>query len=199
MGEKQGHRLFQGLEFRVGSREEAVGFRTPLYEAALGSAGIDDGDSDGVHLVATGRDGEVRACLRLELKGHRRLAVESFVALIEVVRRDAVLAEISRFVVRPDSRAITSTRFVHLGMLKLVYEYSLKEGITDLVTLSLPHLNKLYELALFRRIGQPHQHSIWGEVQPMHLDIARARGSALAKPRKMTRLLFEEQVANVLV
>lgn len=192
-------RLFSGLTFRVGSAKDAVAFRSPIYEATLGSAGIDRADDLAAHLVAVDHEGQIRACLRVEGPDCRPFSVESYVDLGPIATSEDSVAEISRFVVHPDVRAIRSGQFVHLGMLKLVYEYAVKFGLTDLVTLSLPHLNRLYEMALFRSIGSLGIHRTWGEVQPMHLNLVEARIRSRQRPSKLTALLFDSQLANVIV
>jgi len=191
--------IFGGMTFRVGQRDEAVAFRCPIYEAELGASGVDRADDEGTHLVAVDESGVIRACLRVLASGPRPFESLEYCALDGIGAFPAVVAEISRFVVDPDFRAIRSGRFVHLGMLKLVFEYSAKAGITDLLTLSLPHLNRLYELALFRPVGNPAHHKVWGQVQAMHLNLDSARRHARAAPSRMTTLLFDTRIPSVIV
>jgi hypothetical protein len=126
--------------------------------------------------------------------------VESFVAISSIQDfTTRVVAEISRFVIHPELRLIRINQFVHLGMLKLLYEYAGRVGLTDLFALSLPHLDRLYEMAMFRRVGQSAIHPTWGTVQAMHLNLEEARSLALARPTRFTQILFEAHIPNIIL
>lgn len=195
-------RLLEGLTFKVADGRErvlALELRERIYAAELGNAGLDSFDDVAVHLVAATEAGQVVAALRLVRPEHRPFDLEHYVDLSSMLGADRRPAEVSRFCVEPARRQIHRTQMVHLGILKLLYEYAVKHQITDVVTLGLPHLQNVYRAALFEALGAACEHPIWGTAHLMRLNIADLRANGALSRHPVGRLLTHGSLPNVIV
>ena len=83
---------------------------------------------------------------------------------------------------------------------KLLYDFSNRNGITDLFTLGLPELRSVYRFAFF--VARPEQckHPIGNRrVQLMHLDLVDVRARYSHSRHPVARLLFQEPRANPVI
>ena len=88
---------------------------------------------------------------------------------------------------------------VHIGMLKLTYDFAIRNGISDLVTLGLPHLKNLYRIGFFRPVGLTCHHPTWGAAELMHFDLARVKSQYQNSRNLVARLLFRTSLPNIIV
>jgi predicted GNAT family N-acyltransferase len=194
--------LFDDLTFKIASPAEvlcALALRRQVYTAELGHDGVDDADQVADHLVACDSDGEVVAALRVVRCEHRPFDIEQIIALSDFLSVDRTPAEIARFCVRPDRRRVQKDQLLHVGMLKLALAFARKRGVSDFVTLALPHLRNLYRIALFRDLHHAATHPTWGTVHVMHLDVLALEQRCLRSDEPMARLLIGSDPPNILV
>jgi len=199
----QTERYLEGLTFRVADDNQkvrALELRSHIYAEELGDPGLDDSDTLASHLIAVD-DGssEIVAALRLIGPDHRPFDIEQFVDLSKLLAPERRPAEASRFWVHRGHRAVHRRQLVHLGMLKLLYEYAVQHNITDLIMLGLPDLIKLYRAAFFVAFDVAFVHPIWGSTQVMRFDISEVRRVHQNSRNPVARLLFRTQLSNVLV
>lgn len=195
-------RLFEGLTFKVADdseRERALDLRRHIYLEELGDPGIDDFDRVAAHLIAVDREGLAVAALRVVGPRYRPFDLERFVRLEGVLPNDSNPAEVSRFCIKRNRRAVHRGQVVHLGMLKLLYEFARQQHITDLLVLALPSLQMLYEVAFFVPLDISVEHPTWGTVRVMRLDIAQTRSAQEKSRHPIARLLFRTHLPNVLL
>jgi N-acyl-L-homoserine lactone synthetase len=193
---------FKGLTFTVATddeRPEALSFRGEIYRDELGDSGIDGFDDSAHHLLARDAAGLIVAALRIVGPEQRPFDLEQLFDLSTVLPLDRVPAEVSRFCIAKKHRQIHRNHMVHMGMLKLVHEFSVKTGITDLFTLGLPHLKNLYRVGYFSPLGIICDHPIWGRTELMRLDIDDARRRYETAPSRIATLLFRTRIPNVIV
>jgi hypothetical protein len=88
---------------------------------------------------------------------------------------------------------------VHLGMLKLLYEFARQQGITDLLALALPELQAVYTVAFFIQLDIIIEHPTWGPTHVMHFDMAHTERLHGSSKHPVARLLFQTNVPNVLL
>lgn len=195
-------RYLQGLTFKVADeiqRVRALELRSKIYAEELGDPGLDESDTLASHLIAVDDESdEIVAALRLIGPDHRPFDIEQFVALSKFLPPERRPAEASRFWVEREHRAVHRRQLVHLGMLKLLYEYAVRHDITDLILLGLPDLIKLYRAAFFVTLGVEFVHPIWGATQVMHFDLSDVRRTHENSQHPIARLLFRTQLSNVL-
>lgn len=195
-------RLFEGLTFKLaddGERERALDLRRRIYTAELGDPGIDRFDTVAAHLIATDAQGIVVSTLRVVGPQERPFDLERFVPLDPILTDESRPAEVSRFCVEPNHRAIHRGQLVHLGMLKLLYEFARQQGITDLLTLGLPDLETLYKIAFFIPMNVMIEHPTWGHVRVMHFNMAKTRSENKTSRHPIARLLFSTRVPNIVI
>jgi len=200
MGSTQ--RLFQGLTFKVADyseRERALDLRRRIYTVEHGTAGLDEFDDVAIHLVAIDQHSAIVAALRLVASSYRPFDFERFISLDRIVSRDAIPAEVSRFCVERTHRAIHRGQVVHLGMLKLLYEFASHKGITDLLALVLPEMEIVYKVAFFVPLDITVEHPVWGPARIIHLDLIRARMAYENSKHPVARLLFRTNVPNIIL
>jgi N-acyl-L-homoserine lactone synthetase len=196
------HHLFEGLVFKVATpaeRDEVLHLRSELYTREFGNDGLDDLDEDAHHLIAINSKQRIVAALRVVDSDHRPFDLDHFVKL-PPLDEDRVPAEVARFCVSPEYRQVRRDQFVHLGMFKLLYDFSNRNGITDLFTLGLPELRSVYRFAFF--VARPEQckHPIGNRrVQLMHLDLVDVRARYSHSRHPVARLLFQEPRANPVI
>ena len=191
--------MFEGLVFKVADdaeREHALALRRRIYSSELGCDGTDEFDDRADHLVACSESGEVLAALRVVRPGNGPFECEKYVTLSQFISPGRFPAEVSRFCVEPERRYLDPKHVVQIGVLKLLISFSEVHGVTDIVTLVMPHLRNFYRLVFFRRRGDPIQHATFGTAHFLHLDVsdARARHGRSANP--LARLLFQTDSPN---
>jgi len=194
--------LFEGLVLRVAAPNERQGvlaFRSQIYRQELGDNGVDRFDDSAHHLVVCETAGRIVAALRIVGPENRPLPLEELVDLSAILSPERTPAEVARFCVARDYRQMRRGQMIHIGMLKLVHDFSIKNRITDLFTLVLPHLKNLYRSAFFTATGITCHHPIFGHAELLHLDILQVRRQHEHSPRPMARLLFRTQVPNIIV
>jgi N-acyl-L-homoserine lactone synthetase len=190
----------EGLTFKIASaqeRESALDLRRQIYTAEHGKSGIDDLDAIATHLVAVDARGAVVSTLRILGPRQRPFDLEHFVSVESILPAGSIPAEISRFCVEKSHRVVHRGQAVHLGMLKLLYEFACRQGITDLLTLVLPGVEKIYEAVLFVRLPIVIDHPTWGAATLMLLNLDQARQKSADHP--IAKLLFHTSVPNVLL
>jgi len=191
--------LIEGFTFKVASEPErrlALNLRRQVYRTELGHDGIDSFDDRAYHLIACTANGDVVASLRIVGPESRPFDLESVAPLIDLLGPSRRLGEISRFCIKPDLRHLTKGQSIHLGMFKLAYEFALRHSLTDFVTLALPHLSRLYSMALFRPLMAEIKHPTWGPVQLMHLDLMRLADNRSSSADRMARFLLGPTPSN---
>lgn len=172
--------------------------RSKIYQSELGTSGIDHFDDAAWHLVALNRDSEVVATLRLAGPRQRPFDLESLIRLDSVLPGGRAIGDLSRFCVRPDYRRVRSGQFVHMGMLKLLYQVSRRNRVTDLVTLALPHLEVMYRAVFFREVeGGRLVHPLFGPVTLMRFDLVDAEERYRESSRPFAKFLFQGDLPNV--
>jgi len=194
--------LFDGLVFKIADeveRSRALALRRTVYEEALGHDGIDHYDERAYHLIACDSEGNVAAALRIVGPEQRPFDFEQLVMLADFLRDDRSPGEISRFCIQRDHRQVRSDQFIQVGMLKLAHAFARKHGLTDFVTLALPHLRNLYRIAFFQPLGPPCEHPTWGRVYPMRLDLIDLETRYSRSQQPLARLLFATDLPNILV
>jgi N-acyl-L-homoserine lactone synthetase len=194
---------FRGLTFKVADHDEkerALELRSRIYAAELGDPGLDHFDQVASHLIAIDeRTADVAAAVRLVGPNDRPFDVETFVPLTAVLPADRQPAEASRFWVRREYRAVHRGQLVHLGMLKLVYEFAKHNSITDIIVLGLPALAKLYRAAFFVPLDISIDHPIWGPTQIMRLDITDLSRKSERSKGAVAHLLLRTHVPNIVL
>jgi N-acyl-L-homoserine lactone synthetase len=194
---------FQALTFKVADHDQvqrALQLRSEIYAQELGDPGLDHFDHVASHLVAVdGRSGDIAAALRLVGPNHRPFDIEKFVPLTTLLPSDRRPSEASRFWVRREYRAVHRGQIVHLGMLKLLYEYAKQNGITDVIMLGLPTLTKLYRAAFFMPLDISLNHPTWGSTQVMRFDIMELQRKYQHSKSAVARLLLRTDMPNVVV
>lgn len=194
--------MFDGLIFKIADereRSQALELRRTVYEEELGHDGIDRFDEAAYHLVACDSDGNVAAALRVVGPAQRPFDFEQIVVLSDYLPDNRSPGEISRFCVLRDHRQVRSDHFIQIGMLKLAHAFARKHGLTDFVTLALPHLRNLYRIAFFQPLGAPREHPMWGRVHPMRLDLVDLEARHSQSKQPLARLLFATDLPNILV
>jgi len=194
--------LLEGLTFKVADDEErlrALELRTRIYTQELGTTGQDRFDTLAFHLIAKDSTGSVVACLRIVGPEDRPFDIERLVDISPFVQTGKSPAEISRFCVEPSHRDIAPGHTIHLGMLKLVYEFTLRYHITDLFTLVMPHLITFYRFILFKPLHVNCEHPIFGSAHLMHLDLDGVRRRLQHASTPVAQLLFHTDLPNVVV
>ena len=194
--------LFEGLTLRVATpneRGEVLHFRSAIYRQELGAPGIDRFDDLAHHLIACDSTGQIIATLRIVGPEHRPFDLEQLFDLTTILEAGRIPAEISRFCIAKEHRHIHRSQMVHVGMLKLVHEFSTRNHLTDLFTLGLPHLKNLYRIGFFSTVGDPCDHPIWGRTELMRLDIDAVRHRYEHSSSSMARLLFRTNLPNIVV
>ncbi len=190
-----------GLTFKVASAEErvqALALRSRIYQSELGTPGIDHFDDEAWHLVALDPDGQVVATLRLAGPQQRPFDLESLIELETVLPAGRTIGDLSRFCVHPDYRRVRSGQFVHMGMLKLLYQVSRRNCVTDLVTLALPHLEVMYRAVFFRAVEAGRlTHPLFGPVTLMRFDLIDAEERYRGSSRPFAKFLFQGDLPNV--
>jgi len=195
-----GSGLLDGLTFKVADvleRDRAFELRGRVYREELGHDGLDGFDEHAHHLIAIDRDGKLLAALRIVGPDQRPFDMERLVTLADFLPGDRVPGELSRFCVDPAFRRVERGSFVHLGMFKLAHSFARKHGLTDFVTLALPHLRNGYRVGFFRSVGPDLIHPTWGPVSLMHLDLIDLKQRYGRSSRPMARLLFEDDPPNI--
>jgi hypothetical protein len=84
-------------------------------------------------------------------------------------------------------------------MLKLAYDFARKLGLTDLVLTALPQLYHLYRMGFFEPVGLTFEHTTWGKVHVMRLDLTRLEARRASQDTPMARLLFATDLPNFLL
>jgi predicted GNAT family N-acyltransferase len=194
--------VFGSLVFKVadaGERLRALELRRRVYEAELGHDGIDEFDDAAHQLIVCETGGEIVAALRVVGPEQRPFDLEKFLAISTEITANRSVGEVSRFCVRAEYRQIRKDQFIQLGMFKLLYEFAHLHSLTDLVTLSLPHLRSLYRVAFFRPLSPPFEHPTWGRVYPMRLDLVDLVNRHSKSQQPMARLLFASNLPNFLL
>jgi N-acyl-L-homoserine lactone synthetase len=195
-------RFFEGLTFKVANafeRDRALALRRHVYTDEHGNAGIDQLDAIATHLVAVDSHGTVVSALRVLGPAQRPFDLERFASLETILPTNSRPAEISRFCVAKSHRIVHRGQAVHLGMLKLVYEFACHQAITDLFTLVLPGMEKLYEAVFFRRLNIVVKHPTWGIATAMHLNLDQARSQNRNSMHPIARLLFDACISNIVL
>jgi N-acyl-L-homoserine lactone synthetase len=194
--------MFEGLTLRAAAPNElreVLSFRSTIYREELGDSGIDRFDESAHHLIACDFAGQIVAALRIVGAEHRPFDLEQLFDLSAVLGAASNPAEVSRFCVAKERRQIHRSQLIHIGMLKLVHEFSIKNNISDLLTLGLPHLKNLYRLGFFSTVGSPCNHPIWGQTELMHLDLEAVRLRHKESSSSIARLLFRTNLPNIRV
>ena len=180
-------------------RSEAMALRSELYREALADTGLDEYDVVAHQLIAIAETGEVAAALRVVLSEHRPFDFEKRLPFKCLVPADRAVAEVSRFCVHPRYREMTRNQFVHLGMLKLLISFCRHYDIDYVVSLALPHLVSLYQLACFEPYDAQLVHPVWGAVQPITLDLAGLSERLKKRPKRIAALFESPDPPNVIV
>lgn len=194
--------VFEGLVFTVADaaqRTQVLDLRRTIYTEELGHHGIDEFDDAAYHLIACDTAGTILAALRIVGPEQRPFDLEQFVDLDELLAPDRVPGEISRFCIRRDRRRVRSDFMIQAGMLKLTHAFARKHGLTDFVTLALPHLRNLYRVAFFQPLSPAFEHPMWGKVYPMHLDLSDLEARHAHSTEPMAQLLFGPDLPNIVV
>ena len=194
--------ILEGFVFKVATDSErgaALALRSRIYTAELGSPDLDGFDDGAYHVVGLDPDDAVVASVRIIGPEQRPFDIESVFNLSAVLAPDRVPAEISRFCVDPRHRQMHRDHMLHFGMLKAVYDLATKLGITDIVTLGLPHLKNLYRVGYFSEVGMLCTHPVWGPAHPMRLDLIELRRRYAASSNALARLLLSGAHPNVRV
>jgi len=193
--------VLEGLRFMVAAgqdRERAVEMTRQVYLDEFGQD-TDDGFDAGAHfLIACIESGEIAATSRVVGPEQRPFEIEAFVNLSEFLSPDRVPALVGRLTVRRDLRTVNRHTFIQIGMLKLAYVFAQKQGITDFVLFTFPHLLAFYRGALFEP-RQAFEHPEWGPVHVMHLDLLGLEARCATSRRSLARLLFATDLPNLVV
>jgi predicted GNAT family N-acyltransferase len=185
------------INFKVAEGAEvaqALQLRSDLYRQELGHSGIDAYDDCAHQLIACCGD-EIIAALRIVLPDHRPFDIEHVISLSDSLPCGRVPAEISRFCIRRDRRRVQKGFLIHVGMLRLAIAFARSRGVSDFVTLALPHLLNLYRVAFFRPMASSQRHPIWGPVRPMRLDLLELEARSVASDQRLRRLLGATDLA----
>jgi N-acyl-L-homoserine lactone synthetase len=194
--------FFEGLTFKVANtfeRDRALSLRRQVYTDEHGNTGIDQLDAIATHLIAVDSHGTVVSTLRVLGPAQRPFDLERFASLETILPANSRPAEVSRFCVEKSHRIVHRGQAVHLGMLKLIYEFACHQAITDLFTLVLPGMEKFYEAVFFRRLGIVVDHPTWGIATAMRLNLDQARFENRNTAHPIARLLFDACIPNVVI
>ena len=195
-------RHFSHFRFKVAEGPEArraIELRATIYATERGNPGTDARDSSAIHLVALSDTGEVVAAMRVIPNDQRPFDLEDSFDLATLVPPVGTSCEVSRFVVGADSRRVVPGYVVHLGMLKLLFEYAESRGITDVLSLGLPHLIGIYKAAFFDVVSGPKTHELWGSAYLMRMQPASVRERCAGAASTLARLLMSKTPGNVMV
>ena len=149
-------------------------------------------DQTAINFLASTTEGEPAAAIRFN--PHRPFELESYINIEAYIPSGRRPAEINRFCVLPQFRRISRSGFVHLGLLKIVYDYATSLGVTDLFICTNPQLQRLYESALFEPLTGPTiRYEIWeGDLQMlMKLDLLSLKLRCKNSKSSYHRLLYE--------
>lgn len=194
--------LFADLIFKIADeneRRQALVLRSHIYGKELGNSGLDRFDESAHHLIGCDSTGRVISALRIVGPDQRPFDLEQLVDLSRLLIPSRCPAEVSRFCVDAEYRQIHRGQMVHLGMLKLLHEFSEHAGITDLFTLGLPHLKNLYRVGFFTALEIECDHPTWGPTQLLHLDLGAVRRRHEQSSSPIARLLFRTQLPNIII
>jgi N-acyl-L-homoserine lactone synthetase len=195
-------RFFEGLTFKLANEAErarALALRSEIYAQELGNAGIDSFDGRASHLVALDTAGGVIATLRVIHPESRPFDFERYVSLKAFDCDSNASAEISRFCIEKTHRHLHRGQLVHLGMLKLLYEFASRRGFSDLFTLVFRPLESLYRTGFFRPTNVVVNHPTWGETQLMHLNMNALQRDHRSSNHPIARLLLETPLPNIVL
>lgn len=198
--------LFGEFLFKVANdleRERALQTRREVYardwpKVPLSQV-VDRADQAAHQLIASTHDGEVIACLRIVPSDQRPFDMEHFISLKSVLPLERSPAEIGRLCVKHGSRYVKSSSFVQLGIFKLAIEFSRGLGTTDLLLTALPKLRNLYRSAGFTEVGVAFEHSTWGPVHVMRLDLVQLFKNDLKPSTSIHRVLKAGRLPNFVV
>ena len=152
----------------------------------------DDFDQRAINFLASTTKGEPVAAIRFN--PYRPFEMESYINIETYIPSGRRPAEINRFCVLPQFRKISRSGFVHLGLLKIVYDYATSIGVTDLFICTNPHLQRLYESALFEPLTSPTiPYEIWeGDLQMlMKLDLLSLKSRCERSQSSYHKLLYD--------
>jgi predicted GNAT family N-acyltransferase len=195
-------RLFEGLTFKVASqaeRGEALNLRREVYLEEFGDEGLDELDADAHHLIAVNEERRVIAALRIIDAEHRPFDLEHFVELPRLAA-GRIPAEVARFCVAKDYRHVHRGQIVHLGLFKLLYMFALDTHTTDIFTLGVVELRRLYKFAFFDELDITCRHPIGDRpVQLMHLNLVDIHERYKDSHHPIAKLLFQTKFDNVML
>lgn len=198
--------LFDDLVFKVANnheREQALQTRREVYARDWPqippSQVVDRADATAYHLIASTLDGEIIASLRIVPSDQRPFDMEHFISLDGVIPLERSPAEIGRLCVRHGSRYVHSSSFAQLGIFKLAIDFSQHRRITDLFLTAVPRLCSLYRLAGFLEVGVVFQHSTWGLVHVMRLDLLRLLKNDARTSKTILRVLSAGKLPNFIL
>lgn len=173
-----GFRALAGFRFtraEGAERAHALELRRQVYAVdwpgVTEDAVVDELDGRALHFIAKDTAGTVVAAFRMIPPDRRPFDIEHFVALEDFLPPGRVPAEVGRLCVRHENRSIRSDAFVHLGLLKLSYDYARALGVTDLLLKAAPRLRTLYGAAGFEPVGLVLRHPSYGEEHVMRMDL----------------------------
>lgn len=191
--------LFAGLTFRLARAAEqgaALHLRREIYEAELKHHGIDDFDLNAKHLVAFDNQGAPIAVTRVITPEQRPFELEEYVDLAARVPNGVRIAQIGGLAIRRDYRNLNKGSAVSIGLLKLSLLLAEELEFSDYVLWALPHLRAFYKSAFFEDVTGPIQHSLWGPLWLMHLDLVQFRTKAKTARSPLLLLLLEKDPAH---
>jgi predicted GNAT family N-acyltransferase len=195
--------LLGGITFQVAAgsdRSRVLEFRRRVYATDWPNVPVDEVidklDASAHQLMAIDASGEVIAAFRIVPPESRPFDLEYYISLSPILGSDRAPAEIGRLCVAHDNRQVRSNPFMHIGLLKLAYDFSARLQLTDLVLTALPKLRAFYRVGFFREIGVTFTHNTWGKVHVMHLDLVSLPNYCRQTEGPVARLLLAEALPN---
>jgi len=184
-------------EIRVEELPLALEVRRAVYIEELGYDDerilLDPFDQRAHHFLATTREGNPIAALRMLAWDVRPFEFEHFVDASSLLPPASRAAEISRNCILPEFRPLTRFQFVHAGMWKLAYDCAARLGLADLWIWAIPRVAKIYEYVGFCNVPIPQfRHPLFRFqfYQLMRLDLRTLEENYRRRHHPFTEFLF---------
>lgn len=180
-------------------RERAMALQREVYERDVGHVPNDEYDRAAHYFVVLNSKDDMVATFRIVGPEQRPFDIERIRDLSTIIAADRSPAVIGRLCVRPDYRLVSAKMFLPFGVLKLIHAFATKNGITDLLLYTYPHLRNFYRSAFFREVGGTIDHPDWGRIHLMHLDLIDLAERYREADQPLARLLFHTELPSIIV
>ena len=195
--------MFDGLTFKVADpieRAQAFELQREVYGGDVGHVPHDDFDERAHYLIAHDRKPEVVAAFRVVGPDQRPFDLERFVDLSPLIASDRSVALVGRLCIHRSHRDVKRKAILPVAMMKLAFAFAQKQGFTDLVMYTFPHLLNFYRRAFFRAVDLTFEHPGYRcRMYVMHLDMIDLEMRLSQSSEPMARFLREPGSLSILV